>query len=197
MMKKTPTDPSPASISGETIAIDIDGLNKWFDEFHVLKDIALKVAEKEIIVICGPSGSGKSTLIRCINQLEAYQEGRISIFGRDLGFDKQKRCFHPAACRNAVSEFQPVSTPDHTEELHTGPYMAAKDTRTRSHRAIHGLIGKGGRRPPGIEIPRSDIGRPTAARRHCPLPGHGTPDYAVRRAHVGIGPGNDQGGPWT
>jgi general L-amino acid transport system ATP-binding protein len=93
MMKKTPTDPSPASISGETIAIDIDGLNKWFDEFHVLKDIALKVAEKEIIVICGPSGSGKSTLIRCINQLEAYQEGRISIFGRDLGFDKQSAAF--------------------------------------------------------------------------------------------------------
>lgn len=65
-------------------AIEISGLNKWFDEFHVLKDIDLKVEEKEIIVICGPSGSGKSTFIRCINHLETYQEGSISIFGQSL-----------------------------------------------------------------------------------------------------------------
>ena len=65
-------------------AIEITGLNKWFDEFHVLKDIDLRVEEKEIIVICGPSGSGKSTFIRCINHLEKYQEGCISIFGQSL-----------------------------------------------------------------------------------------------------------------
>ncbi len=65
-------------------AVEISGLNKWFDEFHVLKDIELSVSEKEIIVICGPSGSGKSTFIRCINHLETYQEGTISIFGQPL-----------------------------------------------------------------------------------------------------------------
>lgn len=65
-------------------AIEISGLNKWFDQFHVLKDIELTVEEKEIIVICGPSGSGKSTFIRCINHLEKYQEGSISIFGKPL-----------------------------------------------------------------------------------------------------------------
>ena len=70
-------------------AIEISGLNKWFDEFHVLKDISLSVSEKEIIVVCGPSGSGKSTLIRCINHLELYQEGSISIFGEKLGRDKK------------------------------------------------------------------------------------------------------------
>ncbi len=70
-------------------AIKISGLNKWFDEFHVLKDISLSVLEKEIIVICGPSGSGKSTFIRCINHLETYQEGSISIFGEELGKDKK------------------------------------------------------------------------------------------------------------
>lgn len=70
-------------------AIEISGLNKWFDEFHVLKDISLTVPEKEIIVICGPSGSGKSTFIRCINHLETYQEGSISIFGEELGTDKK------------------------------------------------------------------------------------------------------------
>ena len=76
-----------------TVAIDIDGLNKWFDEFHVLKDVGLSVSEKEIIVVCGPSGSGKSTLIRCINHLETYQEGSISIFGRELGTDKKSEAY--------------------------------------------------------------------------------------------------------
>ncbi len=71
------------------VAITVSGLNKWFDDFHVLKDISLSVSEKEIIVICGPSGSGKSTFIRCINHLEAYQEGSISIFGEKLGRDKR------------------------------------------------------------------------------------------------------------
>ena len=70
-------------------AITVSGLNKWFDDFHVLKDISLSVAEKEIIVICGPSGSGKSTFIRCINHLEEYQEGSISIFGEKLKKDKK------------------------------------------------------------------------------------------------------------
>jgi len=75
--------------TSNSIAIQVDGLNKWFDDFHVLKDISLSVIEKEIIVICGPSGSGKSTLIRCLNQLEKYQEGTVSIFGQELGNNKK------------------------------------------------------------------------------------------------------------
>ena len=61
--------------------IEIKGVNKWFGTFHVLKNINLNVATGERIVICGPSGSGKSTLIRCINQLEAHQQGTISVDG--------------------------------------------------------------------------------------------------------------------
>jgi general L-amino acid transport system ATP-binding protein len=64
--------------------IEIVGMHKWFDEFHVLKDINLKVARKERIVICGPSGSGKSTLIRCINRLEEHQKGQIIVDGIEL-----------------------------------------------------------------------------------------------------------------
>ena len=73
----------------DTAAIEVSGLNKWYDQFHVLKNISLTVAEQEIIVVCGPSGSGKSTFIRCINHLEAYEEGQISIFGQALGKDKK------------------------------------------------------------------------------------------------------------
>ena len=64
--------------------IEIVGMHKWFDEFHVLKDVNLKVARKERIVICGPSGSGKSTLIRCINRLEEHQKGQIIVDGIEL-----------------------------------------------------------------------------------------------------------------
>ena len=63
----------------------ITGLNKWYGDFHVLRDINLDVARGERIVICGPSGSGKSTLIRCINALEEFQEGEIVVDGIELG----------------------------------------------------------------------------------------------------------------
>jgi general L-amino acid transport system ATP-binding protein len=65
--------------------VTISGLNKWFGDFHVLRDIDLDVAKGERIVICGPSGSGKSTLIRCINALEEFQEGRIVVDEIELG----------------------------------------------------------------------------------------------------------------
>ena len=65
--------------------VSIADLNKWFGDFHVLRDINLDVGKGERIVICGPSGSGKSTLIRCINALEEFQEGRIVVDGIELG----------------------------------------------------------------------------------------------------------------
>src|SRR5258706_11519675 len=65
--------------------VSIAGLNKWYGDFHVLRDINLDVGRGERIVICGPSGSGKSTLIRCINALEEFQEGEIVVDGIELG----------------------------------------------------------------------------------------------------------------
>ncbi len=70
-----------------TPVIEIAGLNKWFGDFHVLRDIELDVWKGERIVICGPSGSGKSTLIRCINRLEEHQKGRIVVDGTELTAD--------------------------------------------------------------------------------------------------------------
>ena len=71
-------------------AVEIIALNKWFGEFHVLRDIELKVARGERIVICGPSGSGKSTLLRCINRLEDWQQGRIIVDGIELTEDPKQ-----------------------------------------------------------------------------------------------------------
>jgi len=66
------------------VAVDIDTVNKWYGQFHVLRDVSLKIMRGERIVICGPSGSGKSTLIRCINRIENWQQGRIIVDGTEL-----------------------------------------------------------------------------------------------------------------
>jgi general L-amino acid transport system ATP-binding protein len=72
------------------IAIEMTALNKWYGQFHVLKDIDLQVKRGEKIVICGPSGSGKSTLIRCINRLEEHQRGKLIVDGVEMTNDVKK-----------------------------------------------------------------------------------------------------------
>ncbi|MEM8663265.1 MAG: amino acid ABC transporter ATP-binding protein [Pseudomonadota bacterium] len=81
--------PAKMTVSDE-VCIQIESMNKWFGEFHVLKDIDLTVQKGERIVVCGPSGSGKSTLIRCINALEQFQKGSISVDGVPLTPDMKK-----------------------------------------------------------------------------------------------------------
>ena len=68
-------------------AIEMVNVNKWFGDFHVLKDINLQVGSGERVVICGPSGSGKSTVVRCINRLEVHQKGTIRVDGIELTQD--------------------------------------------------------------------------------------------------------------
>ncbi|MCI3132839.1 amino acid ABC transporter ATP-binding protein [Phenylobacterium aquaticum] len=77
----------PDTAPPDAPAIAIQGLHKWFDDFHALRGVDLTVARGERIVICGPSGSGKSTLIRCVNQLERHQEGRIVVAGQEATAD--------------------------------------------------------------------------------------------------------------
>ena len=67
--------------------IQMQGVHKWYGQFHVLKDINLNVQAGERIVLCGPSGSGKSTTIRCLNRLEEHQQGRIVVDGTELTHD--------------------------------------------------------------------------------------------------------------
>ncbi len=85
-MSDTSLQSSQPERSGEPV-IQMQGVNKWFGQFHVLKDIDLSVTQGERIVLCGPSGSGKSTTIRCLNRLEEHQQGRIVINGVELTND--------------------------------------------------------------------------------------------------------------
>jgi general L-amino acid transport system ATP-binding protein len=78
---------SDSGTAGKPIAVQMIDVNKWFGEFHVLRDINLVVRRGEKVVICGPSGSGKSTAIRCINRLEEHREGVIVVEGTELSSD--------------------------------------------------------------------------------------------------------------
>jgi general L-amino acid transport system ATP-binding protein len=84
----TPVPDVPAAVGAAVApAIELIGVNKWYGEFHVLRQVNLTVARGEKIVVCGPSGSGKSTMIRCINRLEEHQQGRIIVDGTELTND--------------------------------------------------------------------------------------------------------------
>jgi general L-amino acid transport system ATP-binding protein len=80
-----------AAVTEELAARDdmivCDGVNKWFGDFQALDGITAVIKEREVVVVLGPSGSGKSTWIRCINRLEAHQEGRIVVDGVELTND--------------------------------------------------------------------------------------------------------------
>ena len=71
-------------MSEQEIMISMKDVNKWYGDFHVLKDVNINIKKGEKVVICGPSGSGKSTTIRCLNHLEKFQQGNININGTEL-----------------------------------------------------------------------------------------------------------------
>jgi general L-amino acid transport system ATP-binding protein len=71
-------------MSEQEVMITMKNINKWYGDFHVLKDFNLDIKKGEKVVICGPSGSGKSTAIRCLNHLEKFQQGQININGTEL-----------------------------------------------------------------------------------------------------------------
>ena len=91
------TEANKQPVAGDGI-IQMQGVHKWYGQFHVLKDINLDVKQGERIVLCGPSGSGKSTTIRCINRLEEHQQGRIIVDGTELTSDLK----HIEAIRSEV-----------------------------------------------------------------------------------------------
>jgi general L-amino acid transport system ATP-binding protein len=126
--------------TASTPIITFDKVNKWYGDFHVLRDIDLSVAKGERIVICGPSGSGKSTLIRCVNRLEEHQQGRLVVDGVELSDDVKAI---EAIRRSVGMVFQQFNLFPHLtvlENLTLSPMWAGKVPKKEAEeRAMHQL----------------------------------------------------------
>jgi general L-amino acid transport system ATP-binding protein len=102
----------------------LQGINKWYGSYHVLRDIELDVASGERVVICGPSGSGKSTLVRTVNLLEPFQQGRLEVCGVAVAADAITRAARRAVNRRVGMVFQQFNLFPHMtvlQNLTAGP----------------------------------------------------------------------------
>jgi ABC-type polar amino acid transport system ATPase subunit len=122
--------------------ISMSDVNKWYDDFHVLKDIDLSVKPGEKIVVCGPSGSGKSTLIRCINALEAYQQG--DIFVGDTRVDAEAKTVHQLRQRVGMvfQQFNLFAHMSVLENLCFGPTKALKLPKVEAEERARHFLAK-------------------------------------------------------
>jgi general L-amino acid transport system ATP-binding protein len=174
------------------VAVEIIGMHKWYGEFHVLKDINLKVMRGERIVICGPSGSGKSTLIRCINRLEEHQKGKIIVDGIELTNDLKKI---DEVRREVGMVFQHFNLFPHLTILENCTLAPIWVRKIPKKQAEETRCTSSPRQDPraGQQISGPAVGRPAAARGDRPLAVHEPAHHAVRRADLGARSGNDQG----
>ena len=172
-------------------------VHKWFGEFHVLRGITTSVRRGEKVVILGPSGSGKSTFIRAINRLEEHQRGDIVVDGVELTNDVRNI---EAIRREVGMVFQSFNLFPHLTVMNNimlAPIKVRKWAQGRSRRGGQCPAEEGRHSGAGGQVPLSALGGTAAAGRHRPGPCHAAQDNALRRAHVGAGPGDDKGGTWT
>ena len=163
----------------DEIAIQIVAMNKWYGEFHVLRDINLTVYKGERIVICGPSGSGKSTLIRCINRLEEHQKGDILVDGIPLTNDLKKI---DEVRREVGMVFQHFNLFPHLtvlENLTLAPIWVRKMPKRDAEELAMKYLTRVKIPEQAQEISGPAFRRPAAARGHCALAVHEPQDHAV------------------
>jgi general L-amino acid transport system ATP-binding protein len=131
------------SKSNEEIIV-CEAVNKWYGEFHALRDVSLRVKRGEVIVIFGPSGSGKSTFIRTINRLEEHQEGRIVVDGIEMSNDIRNI---DAIRRETGMVFQQFNLFPHLtviENITLAPIWVRKKTRKESESRALELLDRVG-----------------------------------------------------
>ncbi len=123
--------------------VQMNGINKWYGQYHALRDIDLQVAPAERVLICGPSGSGKSTLVRVVNLLEPFQQGRLQVCGVEVGADAITRAARLAVNRRVGMVFQQFNLFPHMtvlQNLTVGPVWGAGVSRREAQeRALHYL----------------------------------------------------------
>ena len=120
--------------------VEIDAVNKWFGDLHVLRDINLDVARGEVIVVIGPSGSGKSTLCRTVNRLEPIQQGEIRLDGVPLPAEGKALAKHRAEVGMVFQAFNLFAHKTVLDNVTLGPTKvlrkSAKDARERAEQLL-------------------------------------------------------------
>ncbi len=130
-----------------------ENVNKWYGEYHALRDVNLRVKRGEVVVICGPSGSGKSTFIRTINRLEEHQEGRIIVDGIEMTNDIRNI---DAIRRETGMVFQQFNLFPHLTVLQNitlAPIWVRKQTRAESEKRALELLERVGIREQANKYP--------------------------------------------
>ena len=159
--------------------ITLSHISKWYQTFQVLKDCSTEVAKGEVVVVCGPSGSGKSTLIKCVNGLEPFQEGIITVAGISVG---DRKTDLPKLRARSGMVFQHFELFPHLTVMRNLVLAQIKvlgrgqeESETRGMKLLE-RVGLDRARP------RSSwpaLGRPAAARRHRPRARHASDRHAV------------------
>ena len=188
-----PVDTAKLKVSDEP-AIQIVGMNKWYGQFHVLRDIDLTVYKGERIVVCGPSGSGKSTLIRCINRLEEHQKGKIIVDGVELTSDLKNIDKVRSEVGMVFQHFNLFPHLTILENCTLAPIWVRKTPKKEAEETAMHFLAQGQDPRAGGEVPRPALRRPAAARGDRPLAVHAAEDHALRRADLRARPRDDQGG---
>jgi glutamate transport system ATP-binding protein len=134
MLSDAPTNP----------LIDIRGLNKYFGTNHVLRDVDLTVSRGEVVVVIGPSGSGKSTLCRCINRLERYQSGSITIDGKVLPEEGKQLAALRADVGMVFQSFNLFAHKTIVENVMLGPMKVRKTSSARARTEAMALLERVG-----------------------------------------------------
>jgi polar amino acid transport system ATP-binding protein len=124
--------------------IEFRAVNKWFGPLHVLKDITLDVAPREVVVVCGPSGSGKSTLIRCVNGLETIRDGDLVVDGQRLGDRTTNMTLLRAEIGFVFQSFNLYPHKTALENVTLAPMHVRKIPRAEAEKAGRELLAKVG-----------------------------------------------------
>ena len=178
--------------------VKVRDLRKSFGQNEVLRGVDLDVARGEVVSVIGASGSGKTTMLRCVNLLETYDSGSITVDGVEVGYSgegpgappprRARARAHSRRHRHGFSAVQSVSASDRAGERDAGPAQGAQAEQGRGGRHRRSLAGA--RRPrrqarqPALRIVR----RSAAARRHCARGRHESESAAARRDHFGARP---------
>jgi polar amino acid transport system ATP-binding protein len=129
---------------GQPGVIEFRGVNKWFGALQVLKDITLSVEPREVVVVCGPSGSGKSTLIRCINGLEAINDGELVVDGQRLGNPATNMTLLRTEIGFVFQQFNLYPHKTALENVTLAPIHVRKIPRAKAEEAGRELLAKVG-----------------------------------------------------